>query len=82
MIHEFTHAYDYFRGVYSMYSESTFTNSTENSAINAERSYYMSFKSNTFMKNLIEGCNSYQVRFQSANSIPWKSPFIGRVAFR
>ena len=77
MIHEFTHVWDYYRGVYGLFGRKIFTNSTENSAYNAEKAYYMSFKSSSsYIQGLIEDCNIFKGRYVSPHPIPWASPFI------
>jgi hypothetical protein len=75
MIHEFTHVYDYFRPEYKSLSSKQFLNSTENSAIDAERNYYKQFKPNSFIESLLENCNTYQLEFQTPSPLLWKSPY-------
>jgi hypothetical protein len=75
MIHEFTHVYDYFRPEYRSLSSKQFLNSTENSAINAERAYYKQFKSNPFIESLLKNCNTYQLKFQAPSPLLWESPY-------
>ena len=78
MIHEFTHAYHFFLGYDSLYGSKIFRNSTENSAINAERNYYESFNSQSlYALRQIESCNTYQLKFLWPHPITWRSPFSG-----
>lgn len=64
LIHEFTHAWDYFRGATNGISDALFHSSTVNSAINAERNYYQAFHSNSsFIKSLIKNCDLYQLQW-------------------
>jgi len=76
LIHEFTHAYHFFKEYDLHYGEKIFRNSTENSAINAERNYYSSFKSiSSYARSCIDNCNIYQQQFLSPHPISWDSPF-------